>query len=182
MLHEAARSRSALPPDRAAVRSSSSLRTAGRTSQPRGANLLGGLFGPTRRLYKRLAEFSHFQEREWYERIARQPYAWLVAGQRSLRRRRQQAASAAGSPRTKCCSTPRRVRREVEFHVEVFFPKENVYRTLAEVSPAVHTLATRQFDDYVKRVRIFVPRGLADELSRLGSLDPILSETFKQMG
>src|SRR5262249_54349614 len=30
------------------------------------AELLVGLFGPTRRLYKRLAEFSHFQEREWY--------------------------------------------------------------------------------------------------------------------
>src|SRR5207248_3259756 len=42
------------------------------------AELLSGLFGPTRRLYKRLVEFSHFQERQWYERIARQPYPWLI--------------------------------------------------------------------------------------------------------
>src|SRR5262245_32751545 len=41
--------------------------------------LLGGLFGPIRKLYKRLAEFSHFQSRTWYKRVARQPYAWLVA-------------------------------------------------------------------------------------------------------
>jgi hypothetical protein len=73
-------------------------------------------------------------------------------------------------------------RREVEFDVEVHFPKENCYRRLAEVSPAIHTLATRQFDDYVKRVRIFVHRGLAEDLARLGPLDPLLSETLKQMG
>ena len=29
--------------------------------------LLAGLFGPTRRLYKRLAQYSFFQQRELYE-------------------------------------------------------------------------------------------------------------------
>jgi uncharacterized protein len=62
--------------------------------------------------------------------------------------------------------------------VQVFFPKENVYRTLAEVSPAVHTLATRQFDDYVKRVRIFVHPAIIGDLSGLGSLDGLLGETL----
>ncbi|HZN35832.1 MAG TPA: HD domain-containing protein, partial [Pirellulaceae bacterium] len=46
--------------------------------------LLSGLFGPTRRLYKRLAEFSHFQHREWYDRLARQPYPWLVRASESF--------------------------------------------------------------------------------------------------
>ena len=36
----------------------------------------------------------------------------------------------------------------------IIFP-ENRYRTLGDVSPVVQTLARRQFDDYVKRVRIF---------------------------
>lgn len=138
--------------------------------------LLSGLFGPTRRLYKRLAEFSHFQHREWYERIARQPYPWLV--------RASEAFAAAASKRLGRRIAPHEilfdappVRREVEFHVEVFFPKENVYRTLAEVSPAVHTLATRQFDDFVKRVRIFAHPGLAGELSRSGSLESLMRQT-----
>ena len=73
------------------------------------------------------------------------------------------------------------VRREVEFHVEVFFPKEDVYRTLAEVSPAVHTLARQQFDDYVKRVRIFVHPGLIAELRDAKPLE-LLAETFSGYG
>jgi HD superfamily phosphohydrolase len=143
--------------------------------------LLGGLFGPTRRLYKRLAEFSHFQSRTWYERIARQPYAWLVACSEAFAAAASKALGRRIAPHEVLFDAPPQ-RREVEFDVEVHFPKENCYRRLAEVSPAIHTLATRQFDDYVKRVRIFVHRGLAEELSRYGSLDPLLGETLKQMG
>ena len=72
------------------------------------------------------------------------------------------------------------VRREVEFHVEVYFPKEDVYRTLAEVSPVVHTLAREQFDDYVKRVRIFVHPGLVAELRDAKPLE-LLAETLRAM-
>ena len=54
---------------------------------------------------------------------------------------------------------------EVEFNVEVFYQKESCYRTLADVSPVVKTLAHAQFDDYVKRVRLFVaPELLANGL------------------
>jgi uncharacterized protein len=41
--------------------------------------LLRGLFGPTRRLYKRLAQFGYLEDRELYARLARRPYPWLVA-------------------------------------------------------------------------------------------------------
>jgi HD superfamily phosphohydrolase len=143
-------------------------------------DLLGGLFGPTRRLYKRLAEFSHFQERQWYERIARQPYAWLVAASEAFAAAASRQIGRRIAPHEILFDAPP-VKREVEFHVEVFFPKENVYRTLAEVSPAVHTLATRQFDDFVKRVRIFVHPALAGELTRLGSIDGLMAETLKQL-
>ncbi len=44
------------------------------------AELLAGLFGPTRRLYKRLTVYSIFEEPEIYRRLARRgPYPWLVA-------------------------------------------------------------------------------------------------------
>jgi uncharacterized protein len=142
------------------------------------AELLTGLFGPTRRLYKRLAEFSHFQERQWYERIARQPYGWLVLASEAFAAAASRKIGRRIAPHEILFDAPP-VRREVEFHVEVFFHKENVYRTLAEVSPAVHTLATRQFDDYVKRVRIFVQPGLATELAKLGAMDALMEETLK---
>lgn len=144
------------------------------------ADLLSGLFGPTRKLYKRLAEFSHFQNRALYERIARQPYEWLVAASDAFAATASKAVGRRIPPHDVLFDAPPR-KREVEFHVEVHFPKENCYRQLAEVSPAVHTLATKQFDDFVKRVRLFVTRPLAEELSRLGTLDALLHETLRQM-
>ncbi|HEY2413440.1 MAG TPA: HD domain-containing protein [Pirellulaceae bacterium] len=141
------------------------------------AELLVGLFGPTRRLYKRLAEFSHFQERQWYERIARQPYPWLVSASEAFAAAASRQIGRRIAPHEILFDAPP-VKREVEFAVQVFFPKENVYRTLAEVSPAVHTLATKQFDDYVKRVRIFVHPTIAAELSTIGSIDKLMEETL----
>jgi len=41
-------------------------------------SLLDGLFGPSRRLYKRLARYSLFEEPQLYQRLARRPYSWLV--------------------------------------------------------------------------------------------------------
>ena len=127
-----------------------------------------------------MAEFSHFQERRWYERIARQPYPWLVQASEAF------AAAASGligrriAPHEILFDAPP-VRREVEFQVEVFFPKENVYRMLAEVSPAVHTLATKQFDDYVKRVRIYVHPALAPALAKLEATDELMSKTLQSV-
>ena len=145
------------------------------------AELLGGLFGPTRRLYKRLAEFSHFQAREWYERIARQPYGWLAAASEAFAAAASRRVGRRIAPHEILIDAPP-VKREVEFKVEVFFPKENVYRMLAEVSPAVHTLATKQFDDYVKRVRIFAHPSVAPEISKLGSIESLMDETLKSSG
>ena len=50
------------------------------------------------------------------------------------------------------------IEREVEFNIDVYSPKDRRYRPLGDVSPVVQTLARRQFDDYVKRVRIFAAR------------------------
>jgi HD superfamily phosphohydrolase len=144
------------------------------------ADLLGGLFGPTRRLYKRLAEFSHFQQRQWYERIARQPYAWLAAASEVFAAAVSRKIGRRIAPHEILSDAPP-ARREVEFHVEVHFPKENTYRTLSEVSPAVHTLATRQFDDYVKRVRIFVHPSIVGDLTKLAATDALMEETLKQL-
>lgn len=141
------------------------------------AALLDGLFGPRRRLYKRLAELSYFQQRPWYEQIARQPYPRLV----SLSER----FAAAASRRLGRTVPPHEIlfdappaHREVEFNVEIYFPKEKVYRRLGDVSPVVQTLATRQFDDYVKRVRIFAAPELAIDLRSRCKIDELLGESL----
>jgi uncharacterized protein len=54
--------------------------------------------------------------------------------------------------------------REIEFNVEIFFPKENIYRPLHTVSPVVEALARTQFDDYVKRVRVFAHPRIAGRI------------------
>jgi HD superfamily phosphohydrolase len=145
------------------------------------ASLLNGLFGPRRRLYKRLAEFSYFQQRPWYEQIARQPYPQLV----SLSERFAAAASRqlgrTVAPHEVLFDAPP-VHREVEFNVEIYFPKEKVYRRLGEVSPVVQTLATRQFDDYVKRVRIFVAPDLVEDLRWRCKIDELLAESTAKTG
>ena len=42
-------------------------------------DLLDALFGPTRRLYKRVRQFSVMESAEVYRRLARRPFPWLVA-------------------------------------------------------------------------------------------------------
>jgi uncharacterized protein len=143
------------------------------------ADLLDGLFGPARKLYKRLGELSHFQSRELYEQLARRPYTWLVAAGETLAAVASTHVGRRIAPHEILIDAPP-VRREVEFHVEVYFPKEGVYRPLAEVSPAVVALATRQFDDYVKRVRVFAHPRVAADL-RSAPLDRLLGETLRQM-
>ena len=114
------------------------------------AKLLDGLFGKKRSLYKRVDQFSLFQKEEVYHRLARKPYPWLVECatalasclSRELNTSIPASAVLIDAPPTK---------REVEIKVDVFYPKENCYRQLSEVSPVVCALAQEQFDDYVKR-------------------------------
>ncbi len=136
------------------------------------SELLEGLFGPARRLYKRVAQYSYFEERELYDRLARRPYPWLTACAAQFAALVSAALGRVVAPHEILFDAPP-IEREVEFHVEVFFPKARRYRTLSEVSPVVRTLAKEQFDDYVKRVRVFAtPRVARDLIDRadLGEL------------
>jgi len=73
------------------------------------------------------------------------------------------------------------VEREVEFNVDVHFAKEDRYRGLSEVSPVVRTLAKEQFDDYVKRVRVFAHPRVAADLRSLANLPELLSAAVDKM-
>ena len=126
-------------------------------------NILDGLFGPRRRLYKQVAQYSCFERRELYEKVARRPYPWLVACARELATRLSAQGGLEVAPHEILIDAPP-VEKEVEFRIEVFFPKEGRYRLLQDVSPVVRALAEEQFDDYVKRVRVYAHARVADRL------------------
>lgn len=143
--------------------------------------LVEGLFGPSRRLYKRVAQFSFFEQRAVYDRMARRPYEWLVrcAGQLA-----EQVSRALGETitATEILFDAPPVEREVELNVDVYYTKENCYRPLSEVSPVVRTLAREQFDDYVKRVRIFAHPRIAARLREHPDLFEIISRSLDALG
>jgi uncharacterized protein len=144
------------------------------------ADLLDGLFGPTRRLYKRLAQYSFFQQRELYEQLARRPYPWLAHCAEQFAAAASTALGRRIAPHEILFDSPP-VKREIEFHVDIYFPKERRYRPLSEVSPIVQTLTAGQFDDYVKRVRVFVHPQLADDLRRLPNVSELIAEAIRRM-
>lgn len=126
--------------------------------------LLDGVFGPRRALYKRAREYSFYQAPEIYDRVAGRPFTTLV-----------EVSSVIADELTRrlgetVCSSDLLIdapppHREVQFKVDIYFPKENTYRPLQEVSPVVNALANSQFDDYVKRVRLFVHPRLITQLA-----------------
>jgi HD superfamily phosphohydrolase len=117
--------------------------------------LLDGIFGPQRSLYKRLAQFSFFEEPFMYRRMARRPYAELVNFSEGIAAGLSKALGEKVAPHEVLVDAPP-AKLEVDFDIEVYFAKQEVYRRLGDISPVVRTLAKEQFDDYVKRVRIFV--------------------------
>ena len=84
--------------------------------------------------------------------------------------------------RTRCLIDAPPAKLEVDFNIDVYFAKENVYRRFGDISPVVRTLAHEQFDDYVKRVRIFVHPRIAASVRELPQLSQQLAETIREVG
>ena len=142
-------------------------------------DLLSGLFGERRQLYKRIAQFSLYQDNAIYQRLVRRPYPWLVACGDALADELSKRLSRRIAPYQILIDAPP-VKREIEFQVEVYFPKEDRYRNLGEISPVVQTLARKQFDDYVKRVRILAHPEVAEICRSLKELDRILTTAVER--
>lgn len=152
------------------------LQQAGRGTPAQG--LLHGLFGPRRQLYKRLTQYSIFQHREIYEQLARRPYHWLTALAEVFSAELSLATNQVIAPEHILIDAPP-VKREVEIDIDVFYANEKQYRKLANVSPVVQTLAKEQFDDYVKRIRIFAAPHLIDQLRPLTNLTQLLQKAIE---
>lgn len=124
------------------------------------APLLEGLFGAKRRLHKRVIEFTADQSPELYRALAGRPYAETVeVGLQLLSALERLTGRTLAATDVLIDAPP--VHKEVEFRVEIYDPKARVYRPLGQVSPVVDALARTQFDDFVKRVRVFAEPDLA---------------------
>ncbi len=141
--------------------------------------LLDGIFGRTRQLYKRLTQYSYFEEPETYRLLARRPYVELVGVAERIAAALGAAMSEVVAPHEVLVDAPP-TELEVEFDIEVFFPKQKIYRRLGDVSPVVRTLAQEQFDDYVKRVRVFVHPRIVESARQLPNLKERLTEAIAE--
>ena len=126
--------------------------------------LVEGVFGDHRGLFKRVAEYSAVDHPEIYNRLAYRKYQELVGLMNRLQAEMQSDTRRTEDSIQILIDAPP-PRREVEFKVDVYFPKEERYRSLTSVSPVVEALARRQFDDYVKKVRIFAAPSIAARLA-----------------
>ncbi|MFG0335424.1 MAG: metal-dependent phosphohydrolase, partial [Maioricimonas sp. JB049] len=115
-----------------------------------------------------------------YERLAGRPYATLVKCATALA---ECLASELGRPvpPTDVLIDAPPPHREIEFAIDVYFAKENVYRPFQQVSPVVDALAHKQFDDYVKQVRVFVAPELAVAIGGMTGFDALLEVATREV-
>lgn len=147
------------------------------------SQLVEGVFGSKRSLYKRAGEYSHYQQNELYELLAGSPYEFLVRCSRNLTEElnRRGIVNRELSPVDILIDAPP-PHREVEFKVPIYFPKEDKYRLLSDVSPVIESLAKKQFDDYVKRVRIFASPDIRHQLLESADFESALQTAIELTG
>ena len=123
------------------------------------AELAEGLFGPCRRLFKRAATFDALHQPALHRACAGRPYADGVAISTRLAARLSERLRTPVPPAHLLLDAPP-AQREVEFRLQVRERPASSddppgWRRLEELSPVVRSLAREQFDDLVKRVRLF---------------------------
>ncbi|MDO5308010.1 MAG: HD domain-containing protein [Planctomycetia bacterium] len=134
--------------------------------------LLYGLFGPKRRLVKRIRQFSAMEAPRLYRKLAGRSYDDLDAIAHNL-------ADILKIDRADLILDAPPLDKEVQFDIDVYYPEEDVYRPLDQVSPVVRALAKEQFDDYVKRMRVFADPESATKLKKLKDFDDALNQAVE---
>lgn len=132
-----------------------------------------GIFGPRRTLYKRIAQFDCFCEPELHRSIASKPYGQLVELSGKLARSLSDRTKTTIGVHELLIDAPP-VQCEVQFDLRIR-QKSGQTRDLFEVSPVVQSLATRQFDEMVKRVRVFIHPQHRDSI-RKANIPELLQE------
>ena len=142
------------------------------------AALTDGLFGQRRRLHKRLAEYSIYHREPLYRALRLLTATQLAGCSSGLTERLGAVVGRKLLPMDVLIDAPPQ-HREVEFRVDVWFRSSKEYRPLREVSPIVDAMAKTQFDDCVKKVRIFVSPEIRDLIPASLSVDELVLDALK---
>ena len=124
--------------------------------------LVDGLFGSRRMLYKRAAEFNVLEGSDIHQAFARRPYWWLVACSEKLAEQVAKRTGTAIHAADLLIDAPPS-KLEVDIDIDVVH-RDGEVRSLRDVSPVASALADNQFDNHVKRVRLFIREDLLGEL------------------
>jgi len=148
---------------------------AGTAAEP----LARGLFGDTRRLYKRAATYDAAHHPDVHRALAGRPYADAVDISARLATALSRRLGTTIPSHAVLVDAPP-AKREVEFRIQVQerIPHEagRAWRGLETLSPVVRSLAREQFDDLVKRVRIFCEPTMAASIAGCRELESIVLE------
>ncbi len=142
-------------------------------------SLFDCLFGPTRQLYKRVAQYSFLENADIFQLLAQRPYPWLQRCSRALAHELSSAVGSEVSESDVLIDAPP-VCLEVQFKVSVCYAQSDRFRPLGEVSPVVKALAEQQFDHFVKRVRVFVHPKQRDAVCQLRNLDELVQRAVER--
>lgn len=154
--------------------------TAAAGNGPAGS-LVDGLFGPRRQLHKRVIVFDQLHHGAVHTAVAGRPYSELVVISRRLAESASRRIGRPINPDTLLIDAPP-AEREIEFRLQV---RERTagngsvpwtWTPLTDRSPLVRSLAREQFDDVVKRVRIFAPAGESLGLATCPGLEELVLE------
>ena len=135
--------------------------------------LTDGLFGQKRRLHKRLAEYSIFNQEPLYRALRQKSFGELCQ-LTSLLAKELAVRTGRDVNRLDILIDAPPQHREVEFRVDIYTASERRYRPLRELSPIVDSTARTQFDDCVKKVRIYVREDLREALPKNFDLTPLV--------
>ena len=127
--------------------------------------MVEGLFGRRRQLFKRVAQYSVLEsDSSLHAALARRPYWWLVACAEKLAALVSRKTDMAIHAADILIDAPP-VKLEVDINIDVV-DHDGQIRPLGDVSPVASALAHQQFDNHVKRVRVFVRGDLRSPLAQ----------------
>jgi len=143
------------------------------------APLAAGLFGPCRRLFKRVATFDALHQPEIHRACAGRTYPETVAiASRLAAGLSHRSGTPIDAAHLLVDAPP--AEREVEFRLQVRERSGSgeayTWRRLEDLSPVVRSLAREQFDDLVKRVRIFAHPDVAAVVRGHTDLEALVRE------
>jgi hypothetical protein len=139
---------------------------------------MDGLFGPERRLHKRAATYDAHTHPQLHRLLAGRRYEEMVAVSERLAASLGRALEIDLPPTAILVDAPP-AEREVAFNLEV--RDRDQWHRLDDLSPVTRSLARDQFDNLVKKVRVFAGPEVVGKIAAYPGLEELLLEAGNAM-